>query len=59
MVLINVVRVNHKLANYGNAQIEYNKLKKINHELAAKYSYLQLKGDASLKAYEGDKVRLG
>ncbi len=43
--LLGLAKINHKLENYGNARDAYNKLKSIDPALAAKYSYLELKGD--------------
>jgi len=49
-VLLCVTRANHELENYGSAKKTYNKLKKIDPDLAVEYAYLDLAGDDVTRA---------
>ena len=49
-VLLCVTRANHELENYGSAKKTYNKLKKIDPDLAVEYAYLDLAGDDATRA---------
>ena len=42
--------VNHEMENYGVVKRVYNKLKKIDPDLAVQFSYLELKGDEASRA---------
>jgi len=49
-VLLAVARVNHDLENYGLAEKFFSKLKDRNPDLAAKFAYLDLKGEEATRA---------
>jgi len=49
-VLLCVARAHHKLENYGIAKKAYKKLKSVAPDLAQQYSYLDLRGEESLRA---------
>ncbi|MBW8003731.1 MAG: hypothetical protein FVQ80_17285 [Planctomycetes bacterium] len=51
-LLLAIARVHHQLENYGFAKRSYDKLKKIDPELAEKFDYLDLKGEAGARAAE-------
>ena len=49
-VLLSVTRANHELEIYGPAKKSYDKLKKIDPDLAVEYAYLDLAGDDANRA---------
>jgi tetratricopeptide (TPR) repeat protein len=51
-ILLCIARVNHELENYGTVQDAYGKLKEKDPDLAARYSYLGLRGDEAERAAE-------
>jgi tetratricopeptide (TPR) repeat protein len=56
-VLLAVARVDHDLENYGTARTAYRKLQEIDPGLAARFSYLDLRGDEAQRAAEAAGVR--
>ncbi len=55
-VLLPIARVHHKLENYGYARRTYSKLKKSDPDLAERFAYLDLKGEAGVRAAEVSRV---
>lgn len=56
-VLLAVARINHELENYGTAEKYYARLKAANPDLAAKFAYLDLKGDDGTRAADASGLR--
>ena len=56
-VLLCVTRANHELENYGSAKKTYNKLKKIDPDLAVEYAYLDLAGDDVTRAADMSQMK--
>ena len=56
-VLLAAARADHALENYGSARTEYRKLREIDPELAARFSYLDLRGDEAQRAADTAKVK--
>ena len=52
-----VARVNHEMENYGTVRKQYDKLKKLDPELASRFAYLDLKGDEAVRAAEAAKIK--
>lgn len=50
LVLLPIARVYHKLENYSRARSTYTKLKKTDPELAERYTYLDQRGEAGVRA---------
>ena len=57
IVLLGLARTNHEMENYGTSRKIFDKLKISNPELAAKYGYLELKGDEANRAAEIGETR--
>ncbi len=55
--LLCVARANHALENYSIARSAYAKLQQINPDLAAQFSYLDLRGDEATRAADASGVR--
>jgi hypothetical protein len=49
-VLLGIARANHELENYGKVKEAYEKLKKLDTTLAARFAYLDLQGSDATKA---------
>lgn len=56
-LLLAIARVHHELENYGFAKRSYDQLNKIDPELAEKFDYLDLKGEAGARAAEVSGVK--
>jgi tetratricopeptide (TPR) repeat protein len=56
-VLLAVARVDHDLENYGTARAAYRKLQQLDPDLAARFSYLDLRGDESQRAADIAQVK--
>jgi tetratricopeptide (TPR) repeat protein len=56
-VLLGVARVNHELQNYGTVKKAYDALKTADPDLAGRFAYLDLRGEASTRAAETSGVR--
>ena len=56
-VLLCVARANHALENYSIAKSAYAKLQQVNADLAAQFSYLDLRGDEATRAADASGVR--
>ena len=56
-VLLAVARIDHDLENYGTAREAYSKLKEINPNLAARFSYLDLRGNEAERAADVAQVK--
>jgi tetratricopeptide (TPR) repeat protein len=52
-----VARVNHEMENYGTVRKQYDKLKKLDPELATRFAYLDLKGEEAVRAAEAAKIK--
>ena len=55
-VLLAVARVHHNLENFGSVQDAYGRLKEIDPGLAARFSYLDLRGEEATRAAEIGQV---
>jgi hypothetical protein len=49
-VLLALARTSHALEDYRSSRMSYDALKKLDPDLAARYSYLELKGEESVRA---------
>jgi len=56
-VLLGEARVNHELQNYGMVKKTYDALKTADPDLAGRFGYLDLKGEASTRAAETSGVK--
>jgi len=56
-VLLSIARINHEIENYGSAQFAYKKLKEMDPNLAARFSYLDLRGEEAVRAAEIGQVK--
>ncbi len=56
-VLLCLARANHALENYGTSRRTYEKLKELDPELAARFSYLDLRGKEADRAAELSKTK--
>ncbi len=56
-VILSMARVNHELENYGIVNKLYNKLKEGEPDLAARFLYLGLKGEESMRAADMSGVK--
>jgi tetratricopeptide (TPR) repeat protein len=56
-VLLGIARVNQELENYGQVKKSYDALKQVDPDLASKFAYLDLKGEASTRAAEISGVK--
>ena len=45
------------MENYGTVRKQYDKLKKLDPELASRFAYLDLKGDEAVRAAEAAKIK--
>ena len=54
--LLGVARTNHALENYGQVREAYTALKAIDPDLAARFSYLDLRGEEATRAAEAGKA---
>ncbi|MEI6873749.1 MAG: hypothetical protein WCL50_01320 [Spirochaetota bacterium] len=57
LVLLGLARASHELEDYRTTRMAYDSLKKTDPALAAKYSYLDLKGEESTKAAEASGAK--
>jgi tetratricopeptide (TPR) repeat protein len=48
--LLGVARCNHELENYGFVKQTYDKIQKVDPELAERYAYLDMKGEEASRA---------
>ena len=56
-VLLHVARANHELENYGSVKKSYNKLKKVDPDLAMEYAYLDLASDDATRAANRSQMK--
>jgi tetratricopeptide (TPR) repeat protein len=56
-VLLCLARANHELENYGSARKAYSRLKNVDPDLAAQFSYLDLRGEEASRAAEMSAVK--
>jgi tetratricopeptide (TPR) repeat protein len=56
-VLLSLARANHELENYGNVKRSYNKLKKLDPDLAVDYAYLDLASDDTTRASNMSRMK--
>ncbi len=56
-VLVSLAKVHHELENYGMVRQVYEKLAKIDKDLAERYAYLDLRGDEAARAAEISGMR--
>jgi tetratricopeptide (TPR) repeat protein len=52
-----VARVNHDLENYGTVKKQYDKLKKLDPDMAAQFAYLEMRGDDLARASEAARIK--
>jgi tetratricopeptide (TPR) repeat protein len=57
LVVLALARTNHELENYGLARKQYADLARLDPALAARYSYLDLKGEEGSRAAEAAGLR--
>lgn len=57
IVLLCMARVNHDLENYGLARESYQRLKRVDPNLANQFSYLDLRGKEAARAAEWNAVK--
>jgi tetratricopeptide (TPR) repeat protein len=57
IVLLYMARANHELENYGLARRSYSRLKSVYPDLAAQFSYLELRGEGAVRAAEMSAVK--
>jgi tetratricopeptide (TPR) repeat protein len=55
--LLGMARVSHMEENYGSAREAYSRLKAIAPDLAARFAYLDQKGDDAVRAAEADRAK--
>jgi hypothetical protein len=56
-VLLCLARANHEIENYGSVKTAYDRLKKLNPDLAARFAYLDLRGEEATRAADITQVR--
>ena len=56
-VLLCIARTNHEIENYANVRDAYGKLKMLDPELAARFAYLDLRGNEASRAAEIGQVK--
>ena len=56
-VLLAIARVNHEIENFVSVQVAYRRLKEIDPDLAARFSYLDLRGEEATRAAEIGQVK--
>ena len=57
IVLLCMARANHELENYGSAKKSYQRLKRVDPNLASQFSYLDLRGEEAARAAELSAVK--
>jgi tetratricopeptide (TPR) repeat protein len=56
-MLLGMARASHELENYGSARRAYSRLKSVDPDLAAQFSYLELRGEEATRAAEMSAVK--
>jgi tetratricopeptide (TPR) repeat protein len=52
-----VARVNHDMENYGTVKKQFDRLKKLDPDLAAQFAYLEMRGDDLVRASEAARIK--
>ena len=56
-VLLTIARVNHEMENYGTVKETYDRLKKVDPDLARQFAYLDLRGEDATRAAAIGRVK--